>query len=73
MMTNPGIKIEIIEANNDELVTMLNENRIHAAVLVDSTKLRKDKFEKHILALSEITAFMHPNHPLAKDQEGRSS
>lgn len=69
MMTNPGIKIEIIEANNDELVTMLNENRIHAAVLVDSTKLRKDKFEKHVLALSEITAFMHPNHPLAKEEK----
>lgn len=69
MMTNPGIKIEIVEANNDELVHMLNENRVHAAVLVDTTKLHKDKFEKHILALTEITAFMHPNHPLAKEEK----
>lgn len=69
MMTNPGIKIDIVEANNDELVQMLNENRVHAAVLVDTTKLHKDKFEKHILALTEITAFMHPNHPLAKEEK----
>lgn len=69
MMTNPGIKIDIVEANNDELVHMLNENRVHAAVLVDTTKLHKDKFEKHILALTEITAFMHPNHPLAKEEK----
>lgn len=69
MMTNPGIKIDIVEANNDELVHMLNENRVHAAVLVDTTKLHKDKFEKHILALTEISAFMHPNHPLAKEEK----
>lgn len=69
MMTNPGIKIDIVEANNDELVHMLNENRVHAAVLVDTTKLHKDKFEKHILALTEITAFMHLNHPLAKEEK----
>lgn len=69
MMNNPGIKIEVIEANNDELATMLNENRIHASVLVDSTKLQKDKFEQHIMAMTEITAFMHPNHPLAKEEK----
>ena len=69
MMKNPGIKIDIVEANNEELVIMLNENRIHAAVLDDPTKLHQDKFEKHILALSEVTAFMHPNHPLTKEEK----
>lgn len=69
MMKNPGIKIDIVEANNEELVNMLNENRIHAAVLDDPAKLHKDKFEKHILALTEVTAFMHPNHPLTKEEK----
>lgn len=63
---NSEAYINVIEGGTLELREKLIDQEVQAAILVHPTELNPNEFEEHQIMRTEVTAFMSPNHPLAK-------
>lgn len=66
---NPDISLEVTEAGSQVLRTLLLNDDIDYAIVIEPTNLDLKTYEQHVIQLDEMAAFMDIDHPLAKKDQ----
>ena len=65
ILENPDIKFEIIELGAHQLRTKILSRELDFAILLQPTEISAN-INEHLLAQSQLSAFMNTSHPLAR-------